>query len=159
VRGAERLGVSIRREESQSAIAAYYRIFAEKIRSFGRRPMYSEQFYRELLERGRGAVRLYLAYQDDDPMGGHLNFYYKDMVIAWYSVVASEHERTQVGSLLFAVCMRDACDEGYATYNLGASLGKESLTRFKRSLGGIPHRYPVHVTRSLLGRLVETVRS
>ena len=157
VRGAERLGITVRREPE--GLSDYYRIFAEKIESFGRRPLYPEYFYSELLARGGGGVRLYMAYRDGTAMGGHLNFYFKDTVIAWYSVVAKEHERTQAGSLLFAVCMRDACEEGYATYNLGASLGKDSLTRYKRSLGGVPHRYPVHVTRSLLGRLVERVRS
>lgn len=159
VRGAQRLGIAVERDRAGAGLGDYYRIFADKIEGFGRRPLYPEHFYRELLDRGRDRVRLYMAYRDGTPLGGHLNFYFKDTVIAWYSVVSKEHERTQVGSLLFAACMRDACEEGYATYNLGASIGKDSLTRYKRSLGGVPHRYPVHVTRSLLGRLVERVRS
>jgi lipid II:glycine glycyltransferase (peptidoglycan interpeptide bridge formation enzyme) len=91
-------------------------------------------------------------------VGGHLNFYYKDVVIAWYGVVAKEHESTQAGTLLYTECIRDACNNGFRTYNLGASLGKASLAHFKESLGGVAHRYPVHATRTLLGRVADRAR-
>lgn len=157
-RRAERLGVTVERSEDPEGLRAYYRIFRAKVKSFGRESFYNERLYQELFARGGDSVRLHLAYQDGRVVGGHLNFHYKDTVIAWYGVVAKESERSQAGTLLYAQCMREACEEGFATYNLGASLGKSSLVHFKESLGGVAHRYPVHVTRSLIGRLVATRR-
>jgi CelD/BcsL family acetyltransferase involved in cellulose biosynthesis len=159
VRRARKLGVSVRRVEDEDGLGEYYRIFRDRIAGFGGPSLYHEALYRELFGRGKDTVRLYMAYLDDAVVGGHLNFCYKDTVIAWYGVVAGQHQRTQAGTLLYAVCMQEACEEGFATYNLGASLNKASLIHFKESLGGVAHRYPVHVTRSLLGRVIRALRT
>jgi CelD/BcsL family acetyltransferase involved in cellulose biosynthesis len=157
-RRAERLGVTVARSRGDEALRGYFDIFRSRIEGFGRDMLYTEALYRELFARGGDRVRLYLARLDDAVIGGHLNFYYRDSVIAWYGVVAREHEGTQAGTLLYTECIRDACNEGFRTYNLGASLGKASLVHFKESLGGVAHRYPVHVTRTVLGRLAARAR-
>lgn len=157
-RGAERLGVTVARYDDDAALGEYFRIFHEKIAGFGRNQLYTRALYDELFARGGDSVRLFLARYHDEVIGGHLNFYYKDAAIVWYGVVAKEHESTQAGSLLFRECIRDACAQGYATYNLGASLNKASLIRYKESVGGVAYRYPIHVKRSLLGRLARRVR-
>jgi CelD/BcsL family acetyltransferase involved in cellulose biosynthesis len=157
-RRAQRLGVTVRRSREEADLHAYFEIFRAKIEGFGRDNLYPESLYRELFARGGDSVRLYVAEHEDKIVGGHLRFHYKDTVIAWYGVVAKEHERLQAGTLLYTECMRAACEEGYATYNLGASLGKRSLIHFKESLGGVAYRYPVHVSRSVLGRLAARVK-
>jgi len=158
-RRAERLGVTVQRCDDADGLREYFNIFRARIEAFGRRNLYPESLYEELFARGGDAVRLYLAYHEDKVVGGHLNFYYKDTVTAWYGVVAEEHEHLQAGTLLYAECMRDACREGFRSYNLGASLGKPSLIHFKESLGGVAHRYAVHASRSLLGRIVGRARA
>jgi len=157
-RRAERLGVTIARSMEAGDLGAYFDIFRARIGEFGRDLLYTESLYRELFARGGDGVRLYVARQDGRVVGGHLNFYFKDSVIAWYGVVAKAHESTQAGTLLYTECIRDACAEGFHTYNLGASLGKASLVHFKESLGGRPHRYPVRVARTGLGRIAARVR-
>jgi CelD/BcsL family acetyltransferase involved in cellulose biosynthesis len=152
-RRAERLGVTVRRTRDEADVQAYFDIFRAKLEGFGRDNLYPEALYKALFARGGDSVRLYIADHDGRVIGGHFNFHYKDTVIAWYGVVAKEHERLQAGTLLYTECMRAACDEGYTTYNLGASLGKRSLIHFKESLGGVAHRYPVHVSRSIVGKL------
>jgi CelD/BcsL family acetyltransferase involved in cellulose biosynthesis len=158
-RRAERLGVTVRRCDDVDGRRAYFNIFRARIEAFGRRNLYPESLHDELFARGGDAVRLYLARHEDTVVGGHLNFYHKDTVIAWNGIVAEEHEHLQAGTLLYAECMRDACREGLRTYNLGASLGKTSLIYFKESLGGVAHGYAVHASRSLLGRIVRRARA
>jgi hypothetical protein len=65
---------------------------------------------------------------------------------------------THAGTLLYVACMREACDEGFRTYNLGASLGKRSLVEYKQSLGGVPHRYRMLRRRRLGGRIAALLR-
>jgi CelD/BcsL family acetyltransferase involved in cellulose biosynthesis len=108
----------------------------------------------ELLERGGDSVRLYVAEHDGQIVGGHFNFCYRDTVTAWNGVTTPESNHLQPGTLLYMHCLQEACSEAFKWYNLGGSLGKQSLIEFKESLGGTLHRYSLYRRRSLLGRLV-----
>jgi hypothetical protein len=87
-----------------------------------------------------------------------LNFYYRDSVTAWYGMTSTRAGDTQAGTLLYAVCMREACEAGFTAYNLGASLGRRSLIEYKESLGGTARVYRTLVRRRLLGSLAALAR-
>ena len=54
--------------------------------------------------------------------------------------------------------MREACEAGFRSYNLGASLGKASLVEYKQSLGGEPYQYRIVRHRRLAGRVAAALR-
>ncbi|MDH3198496.1 MAG: GNAT family N-acetyltransferase [Candidatus Krumholzibacteria bacterium] len=152
-RGAERAGVTVARSVDRSDVRAYYRVYAARLALLGARSPHPERLFEELIARGGEGVRLYLARRAGEVLGGHFNFYHRDSVIAWYNVTTPAGDDVRAGSLLYATCMREACADGFRTYNLGGSLDKASLIRYKESLGGVPYRYTTHRRFGALGRL------
>ncbi|MGD8414511.1 MAG: GNAT family N-acetyltransferase [Candidatus Latescibacterota bacterium] len=157
-RRAERMGVRVRRARSDGDLAKYYEIYTDRIDQWGGGYQYPKRLFVNLLERGGESVRLYVAEHDGDIVGGHFNFYYKDTVTAWTGVTSRESNHLQAGTLLYIQCLRDACEEGFRTYNLGGSLDKQTLIDFKESLGGTPHEYFQYTRRSFLGRAASWIK-
>ncbi|MEJ2722140.1 MAG: GNAT family N-acetyltransferase [bacterium] len=111
----------------------------------------------ELFVRGKGNVRLFLATRGGELLGGHLNLYFKDTVIAWNGVTRDTGAGTQASTLLYSECIRDACERGYRYYNLGSSLGKSTLVGYKEALGASPHHYRTARWRSVGGRIASVL--
>ena len=88
----------------------------------------------------------------------HFNFYFKDTVTAWNGITTTESNKLQPGTALYVHCLKEACAEGYKIYNLGSSLGKQTLIDFKESLGGELYSYSRYRRRSLLGKIVALVK-
>lgn len=157
-RRAERLGVTVRRMQTDDDVRRYYSVYHDRIERWGGGDRYPEQLFFELLTRGRDSTRLYLAFCGEEFLGGHLNFYFRDMVTSWNGVTSIESNHLQPATALYIHCIKEACDEGYSRYNLGASLNKQSLIDYKESLGGDVFRYTQFQRRSLLGRFLGSVR-
>jgi CelD/BcsL family acetyltransferase involved in cellulose biosynthesis len=139
-------------------VARFYAVYRSRLAAWEERAGHPEALFRGLVARGGNRVRLYLAEHQGDVVGGHFNFYYKDDVTAWYGMASRHGDELHAGTLLYATAMREACADNFATYNLGASLGKSSLEEYKRSLGGEPHTYSVVCTRRLVGRIAARLR-
>jgi CelD/BcsL family acetyltransferase involved in cellulose biosynthesis len=157
VRRAVEAGVTVRRGNGMDDMAAFMHVYRERLKNWESDGGHPEALFFALVERGGPQVRLYVAEHGGAIVGGHLNFYYRDAAIAWYGMTSAEASETQAGTLLYSVCMREACEEGFRTYNLGASLGKQSLIEYKESLGGTPHRYRM-LRRRRLGGVASLLR-
>jgi len=157
-RQAERAGVSVRRGDSPEDLRSYYEIYSRRLAAWGRSDRYPFRLFEELLRRGGQSVRLYAAIHEGRVVGGHVNFYFGSTVTAWNGMTSPEADEVQAATMLYAHCIREACGEGYAVYNLGASLGKQSLIEFKESLSGVPYRYQQYRRRSLVGAMAATVK-
>ncbi len=158
-RKALREGLTVSEARSPGEVAAYYQIYSSRTEQWGGRFRYPEKLFADLCGTGGRAVKLFLARRGEELLGGHLNFYFKDSVIAWNGVVRDTADGTQASTLLYSECFRHACDHGFQTYNLGSSLGKQSLVVYKESLGGVLYRYRTVRRRSALGRAAGAVRS
>ncbi len=149
MRNARRLGVTVRRARSAADVDAFYRVYLGRVRELGGTPPHPRVLFDALLELGAdGAVRLHVAEHEGRIVGGHCNFHFADTVIAWYGMVDAVGRRVQAGTLLYAECLREACEEGYRWYNLGSSAGRESLERYKESLGGVRREYVARLRRA-----------
>jgi CelD/BcsL family acetyltransferase involved in cellulose biosynthesis len=157
-RRAQRLGVSVRRAGRSGDLARYFEIYCRRNAEWGDAAHHPLTLFRELLARGGDSVRLYVAEHEGAIVGGHFNFYWKNSVIAWTGMTTPERTSLQAGTLLYLECLKSACEEGFATYNLGESLGKASLVQYKESLGGVARDYTVHRRSSWLGKLAGLVR-
>jgi hypothetical protein len=158
-RKAIREGLAVSEARSLDDVARYYRIYERRAEQWGGRFRYPERLFADLFESGGPIVKLFLASRGDETLGGHLNFYFRDSVIAWNGVVRDTADGTQASTLLYSECFRHACENGYRSYNLGSSLGKQSLIDYKESLGGVLHRYHTVRWRSGLARAAGTVRA
>jgi CelD/BcsL family acetyltransferase involved in cellulose biosynthesis len=158
VRRAEEQGVTVRRAGGRDDVASFVTVYRSRLREWDAGAGHPDRLFQSLLERGGERVRLYLAIYRGAVVGGHLNFYYKGEVIAWYGMTAANALGTQAGTLLYATCMREACRDGFTTYNLGSSPLRRSLVEYKESLGGTVHRYRMLRRRRLLGRVVSLLR-
>ncbi len=160
VRRAEEQGVLIRRAGSGDDVHRFFEVYRARLRGWESDAGHPEVLFRELVARGTDdRVRLYLALHEGEVVGGHLNFYYKESVIAWYGMASTRGDDLHAGTLLYATAMREACEGGFTSFNLGASLGKESLIEYKQSLGGVARRYRIVRYRRLAGRVVAALRN
>jgi hypothetical protein len=157
-RRAENSGITVRRMNSHNDLRMYYDIYSRRLTGWGERTTYPLKLFEDLLERGGETVRLYVAEHDGKIVGGHFNFYSKNMVTAWNGVTTPESNHLQPGTKLYIECFKSACSEGFEVYNLGGSLGKQSLIDFKESLGGVRYTYDQYRRRSALGKLAAVIK-
>ena len=157
-RKATRDGVTVERCSDASGVDSHYGIYSERVSSFGTQEAFPVSLFEELFTRGGDRVRLFLAWHQGHVVGSHFNFYHKDAVVAWYGMASAAGDNVQAGTLLYTDCIRDACTDGFTSYNLGASLGRQSLIDYKESLGGATYTYDTHIRRTVLGRFGATVR-
>jgi len=150
-RRAGRLGVTVHESNDPADLLEHYRIYSHRVRSFGTQAPHPLELFQELKSRGGEAVRLFVARHEGEVVGGHFNFYHGRDVIAWYGMTSESGDRLQAGTLLYSEVIRGACEDGYASYNFGGSLGRRSLIEYKESLGGVRHEYTTRVQRSRLG--------
>jgi hypothetical protein len=157
-RKAVKEGLSVAETRSPGDVGSYYDIYAERMQAWGERFRYPKTLFEDLVEHGGPGVRLFVARRDGELLGGHLNFYFKDTVIAWNGVVRDTSDGSQASTLLYSECIRHACEIGFHAYNLGSSLGKRSLIDYKESLGGVGYGYRTLRWRSAAGKLAGSVR-
>lgn len=158
VRRAEEMGVVVRRAASEDDVGRFFEVYRSRLAGWDERGGHPEALFRGLVARGGERVRLYVAEHEGNVVGGHVNFYYKDDVTAWYGMASRAGDELHAGTLLYATAMREACEAGFRSYNLGASLGKASLEEYKRSLGGEPYQYRIVRHRRFAGRVAAALR-
>jgi CelD/BcsL family acetyltransferase involved in cellulose biosynthesis len=76
---------------------------------------------------GRGAVRLWVAEIDGEPVGAQVSLRAGDRLAAWNSGVSPDRERLSLGRLLLAETIRDAHEIGVRVVDLGS--GAQSYKR------------------------------
>jgi len=157
-RRAEEAGVVVRRAQGEDDVARFFDVYRARIAGWESRSGHPEALFRGLVARGGNRVRLYLAEHEGEVVGGHVNFYYQDDVTAWYGMASRRGDEVNAGTMLYATAMREACEAGFRSYNLGASLGKASLVDYKRSLGGEERAYRIVRHRSWAGRAAAALR-
>lgn len=157
-RKAHREGVRVTEARTVEEVLRYHEIYVRRTREWNERFCYPDRLFAELFERGSGRVRLFLAHDGDELVGGHLNFYFKDTVIAWNGVTAGPGGGSQASTLLYNECIRHACENGFRFYNLGGSLGKQSLVEYKESIGGVLFRYRTARWRSMGGKVASALK-
>lgn len=160
VRRAEEQGVTVRPAAGEDDVHRFFAVYRERLDAWKSGGGHPETLFHELVRRGGGTrTRLFVAAHEGEVVGGHLNLYHRASVIAWYGMASARGDELNAGTLLYAHCMRDACEAGHADYNLGASLGKPSLIAYKESLGGVEYRYRILRYRRLAGRIIGALRS
>lgn len=152
-------GLSVAEARSPDEVSRYYAIYLQRVADWKERFRYPERLFAELFAAGGKGVKLFVARRGDEMLGGHLNFYFREEVIAWNGVVRDTADGTQASTLLYAECMKHASESGFRSYNLGGSLGKQTLIDYKESLGGVAYRYTTYRRRSALARAAAAIKT
>jgi hypothetical protein len=98
VRRAVEAGVTVRRGNGVDDMAAFMHVYRERLQDWKSGSGHPETLFFSLLANGGEQVRLYVAEHGGTVVGGHLNFYYKDAVIAWYGMTSTQAGDTQAGT-------------------------------------------------------------
>ena len=159
VRRAQEAGVVVRRANGEDDVQRFVDVYRGRLAGWEARSGHPDALFFGLIARGPERVRLYVAEHGGEVVGGHVNFYYQDAVIAWYGMASRHGDELQAGTLLYAEAMREACADGFRSYNLGASLGKGSLIEYKQSLGGAAYSYRIVRRRNVVGRAIAMLRA
>jgi CelD/BcsL family acetyltransferase involved in cellulose biosynthesis len=159
VRRAEEQGVEVRRARGEDDVHGFLDVYRQRLDAWNTGGGHPGELFLDLVRRGEGKrTALFVATHEGKVVGGHLNLYHRASVIAWYGMASARGDELNAGTLLYARCIRDACESGHTDYNLGASLGKRSLIEYKESLGGVEYRYRILRHRRLAGRIAGALR-
>lgn len=154
-RKAIREGLTVSEAQTHDDVRAYYAIYRSRIAAWQQRICLPESLFLNLFDRKN--VKLFLAFLDKTLLGGHMNFYFGDAVIAWNGVTSEDSRGVQASTLLYSKCIEHACEKGFTSYNLGASLDKPSLIEYKEAIGGELYSYRSLTWRSRGARIASRV--
>lgn len=138
IKGAERDGVAVRREESNSALTqTFYRLHLATRRRLGvpiQPRRYFELLWRELIEPGLGFVLL--AYANDVPVAGAVFLAWNGTVTYKYGASDASSWHLHPNHLLMWTAIRWGCQNGFQTFDFGRSdFASKGLRQFKDSWG------------------------
>ncbi|HOO56062.1 MAG TPA: GNAT family N-acetyltransferase [bacterium] len=142
---AERLGVRLDTELTDSNLARFYEIYCSNMRHLGleSKPL---SFFQSLVKNmaSTGLARFRFAMAGDEMVSGLLTLNYGNGVMSHETVFDRKHSRFQGNSFLLDIALRDAMNEGYSYFNWGASENRESgVYKFKAAWGAgeMPYHY------------------
>jgi hypothetical protein len=137
IRQAEKKGVQIRLATSREDYQAYFRIYRETLKRWGKSGSkgYPLKLFLNCLELGHDHVKLWLAEKDSHPLAGILTFSWNDNIIYWHGCCREDSFKYYPNNLLHVTVIQKACEEGYRVYDLNPSGGHEGVVRFKQSFG------------------------
>ncbi|MCC7566102.1 MAG: GNAT family N-acetyltransferase [Methanomicrobiaceae archaeon] len=159
VRQAERYGVEVVDGRTQEDVRAFYGLYAESSRRWGyKEPPQPMALYERLLEVGPPQVRLKLAMKDGTAIGGMVNLYYGQNAFGFASASSRESAKYRPSALLVKVSIEEACEDGYACFNLGASGSLEGVRRFKEDFGARQVGLREYRVASRLCRVLQAIR-
>jgi lipid II:glycine glycyltransferase (peptidoglycan interpeptide bridge formation enzyme) len=81
-------------------------------------------------------VKLWLAERDGRLLGGALNFYWNRHAVGWHSAASGQALDSHAFAILVANAVEEACDRGFAWFDLNPSGGLEGVAAFKSRFGG-----------------------
>jgi hypothetical protein len=147
-RKAMREGVSIRLASGIDDWKAYYEVYQDTLRRWGKNATskYRWELFEEMSRRNSQFIRLWLAVYQDVVVAGALNFHTRKHVVGWHAATLEKYIRLHPFVLLIYEGLRTACEEGYAWFDFNPSGGHEGAKTFKEGFGVKPLYCPmVHV--------------
>jgi hypothetical protein len=162
VNKAARLGVEVRRAQTEAELSAWYELYAQTMRKLVVLPN-PFSFYKLAWERLHplGLLRLLLAEREEAGerrlLGGNLLLLYGKTISFDSSGWREEDQALRVNDLLHWRTIQDACTEGFRWYDFGdVSLSNQGLARYKRKWGAqellvYDYRFPTDLQLNGMG--------
>lgn len=132
-------GVKVRRAADWNDFMAYYKTYEDSKARWGDKisKSYDVNLFRNIYVEAQNDnnIRLWLAEYEGKVIGGALAFYWNRHVVEWHAAFIREYAHMSPNNVLKTEIIKNACDEGYAFYDLNPSGGHDGVIEFKESLG------------------------
>lgn len=134
-------GVRTRVASTLDDYRSYFAAYQDSLRRWGegitsRYPWELFEVCHDLAQEHPSHVKLWLAERDGEILGGALNFYWNQHAVGWHSAVYAHALDSYAFAILVADAVEDACDRGFAWFDLNPSGGLEGVASFKSRFGG-----------------------
>lgn len=135
IKQAQKKGVTVRIGSSVHDYEHYYQIYQDTLKRWGARTgiRYPWDLFRNLFEAGSPDIKLWLAEKEGKLIAGVIALYCNATVLYWHGCSLQDYFDHYPNNLLHAEIIRDACEQGYALYDLSPSGGYEGVIKFKDS--------------------------
>jgi CelD/BcsL family acetyltransferase involved in cellulose biosynthesis len=142
VRKGNRAGLTVRKDGSPNAIAAYYDLYLMSCRRWNQQSPESHIYFESLIEQGAPMVELWLASKEGHDIAGII-IANNGQDTAYYLSNASDAHYWEYSpnNVLLALAIEEACNRGFAQFDFLPSGRIRSVEQFKESFG---------VTRTLI---------
>jgi Acetyltransferase (GNAT) domain len=134
-------GVRTRVATTLDDYRSYFAAYEDSLRRWGegvtlRYPWDLFEVCHDLAQRHPAHVKLWLAEQDGETLGGALNFYWNQHAVGWHSAAYTRAFDSYAFAILVADAVEEACERGFAWFDLNPSGGLEGVAAFKSRFGG-----------------------
>jgi len=157
IRKAEREGVEVLTFDASRHLDAFLDLMTGTERRHGRRPKYSQDFFRRLarLAETDNRVRWLYVHRNGAPVVSHIYFVERPMALNWQIYYDKEYSSLKANQYTMFTTARMLAKSGVTHLNLGATPPEaESVKSYKEKWGGAVHAYPMSVRKSWLGRIL-----
>lgn len=138
IKKAEKNGLTATVSKDDSALSAFYPVFAANMHRLGS-PVHSLDWFLRLKKAYGDNFLTGLVYLEDEPVGAGVVLIVGDRAcIPWASTLA-QYNRLAPNMLLYWSLLSHVCDHGVRSFDFGRSSLGEGTYRFKRQWGATPY--------------------
>jgi serine/alanine adding enzyme len=136
IRRPQKEGFSVRIGQ-EAELDAFYQVFSTNMKDLGT-PVYSKQFFREILRAFTGSTTICVVYNGTEPVAAAFLVGFKETLeIPWASSLR-DYNRLAPNMLLYWSVLSFAIEHGYRFFDFGRSTPGEGTYQFKAQWGATP---------------------
>ena len=150
IKKARRLGVKVRKATKIEDVQAYYQVYEDSLRRWGKRvtSRYPYALFENLYSVNPEHVKLWLSEVEGRVVSGALVVYWNKHVSPWHGCSISEYFKYSPMHILQSEIIKDACERGYTYYDFNPSGGHEGSAKFKELMGAERMEFGTYVWES-----------
>lgn len=134
---AARAGLAVKSAEVWSEWARYFELYHAALHRWGDKASsrYPIELFRNLFELNSDRIKLWLVLDQDNIVGGNLNFYHNRHSVEWHAAFDDRFFGTGARNFLVDRVIVDAMQHGYGCYDFNPSGRHEGTRKFKQAFG------------------------
>jgi hypothetical protein len=145
-----RQGITVELAASEPDWKSYYALYEDNLAHWGGKATnrYGWDLFRLMYGGESGRIKLWLAKYEGQLVCGAIRFYHHKRVVCWHSASAPRFsKRLNAFHVLQHDMIKDACEQGFLLYDLGASSGIGGVIDFKSGFAGQKRQVNVYMSR------------
>lgn len=134
---AQRKNITVRLARNTQDIETYYEIYLQTVQRWGKNlaAEYPRELFLNLYGQRDNHIRFYLAEKDDRILAGIIVLAWNKKLIYWHGCSRGEALKEYPNNLLHYTVIIWGSENGYTWYDMGPSMDREGVERFKASFG------------------------
>jgi CelD/BcsL family acetyltransferase involved in cellulose biosynthesis len=131
---ARRRGVAVSVAETEAEFREYYEVYEDTLSRWGANTLshYPYRLFEAIYHYRSEGARLWVARVDGVIVSGAVTLFKNGFALGWHGATREAYLEYHPFSLLIAEIVRQACAEGYQSYDLGPSGGLKSVETWKQ---------------------------